>query len=119
MIKQKASDAHDMLLAWKTAYQEVRKKIEQSGRDARWEFDRKKLFERSDHIAQVCKDICGIVQVCTYIHVCSYKYMYIYMYQYMHFIKLNPSMHTCMCIYICTCTHTVHTCTYVQYISNE
>lgn len=57
-----------MLETWKEAYQEVRKKIEQSGRDARWEFDRKRLFERSDHIAQVCKDIHKIAQV----HVCVY-----------------------------------------------
>lgn len=48
---------------WKQAYLDVRKKIEQSGRDARWEFDRKKLFERSDYIAQVCSDIHGIAQV--------------------------------------------------------
>ena len=48
---------------WKQAYLDVRKKIEQSGRDARWEFDRKKLFERSDYIAQVCSDIYDIAQV--------------------------------------------------------
>ena len=56
-----------MLETWKNSYLEVRKKIEQSGRDARWEFDRKRLFERSDHIAQVCMDIHKIAQVHTYV----------------------------------------------------
>lgn len=62
-IKHKASEARRMLDTWKQAYLDVRKKIEQSGRDARWEFDRKKLFERSDHITQVCGDIHDVVQV--------------------------------------------------------
>ena len=62
-IKQLASDACFMLKTWKESYHETRKKIEQSGRDARWEFDRKRLFERSDHIAVVCQDIHDIAQV--------------------------------------------------------
>ncbi len=48
---------------WKQSYLDVRKRIEQSGRDARWEFDRKILFERSDHIAQVCSDIFLVAKV--------------------------------------------------------
>ena len=62
-IKEKSSEAYQMLDTWKQSYLEMRKKIEQSGRDARWEFDRKKLFERSDHISNVCKDIYKIAQV--------------------------------------------------------
>ena len=62
-IKHKASEARRMLDTWKQAYLDVRKKIEQSGRDARWEFDRKKLFERSDYITQICSDIHDVVQV--------------------------------------------------------
>ncbi len=52
-----------MLDTWKQSYLDVRKKIEQSGRDARWEFDRKKLFERTDHIAGICSDIHDVAQV--------------------------------------------------------
>ena len=62
-IKEKSSEARHMLESWKRCYQEVRDKIEHSGRDARWEFDRKRLFDRSDHIAQVCRDIHNIAQV--------------------------------------------------------
>ena len=63
-IKRQTSDAKASLDLWKQAYLDVRRKIEQSGRDARWEFDRKKLFERSDYIGQICSDIHGIAQVC-------------------------------------------------------
>ena len=62
-IKAKACDTQKMLDTWKQAYLDVRKKIEQSGRDVRWEFDRKKLFERSDYISQVCSDIHDVAQV--------------------------------------------------------
>ncbi len=48
---------------WKQSYLEVRKKIEQSGRDTRWEFDRKKMFERSSYLAHVCSDIHDVAQV--------------------------------------------------------
>jgi len=65
-IKHKASEAQKMLETWKQAYLDVRKKIEQSGRDARWEFDQKKLFERSDYIIQICSDIHDVVQVILY-----------------------------------------------------
>ena len=62
-IKLKSSEAKATLDTWKQSYLDVRKKIEQSGRDARWEFDRKKLFERSDYIAQICSDIHNVAQV--------------------------------------------------------
>ena len=48
---------------WKESYIDVRAKIEASGRDARWEFDRKRLFERTDYMAKICEDIHEIAQV--------------------------------------------------------
>ena len=62
-IKLRASEAKRCLEIWKQSYLDVRKRIEQSGRDARWEFDRRRLFERSDHITQICTDIYNIAQV--------------------------------------------------------
>ena len=62
-IKESASSALKMLELWKQAYLDVRKRIEQSGRDARWEFDRRRLFDRSDYIAQICSDIHNVAQV--------------------------------------------------------
>ena len=72
-IKATALEAKLTMETWQQSYLDVRKKIEQSGRDARWEFDRKKLFERSDYIAQVCTDIHDIAQV-----QCMFNSPYIY-----------------------------------------
>ena len=60
----KASESNKFLDTWKQSYLDMRKKIELSGRDTRWEFDRKKLFERSDYLSQLCNDIYDIAQVC-------------------------------------------------------
>ena len=52
-----------MLELWKESYFDVRAKIEASGRDARWEFDRKRLFERTDYMANICNDLYKVAQV--------------------------------------------------------
>lgn len=62
-IKKKAQDAKESLVMWKQTYFEVRARIEASGRDARWEFDRKRLFERTDYMSKICEDINDIAQV--------------------------------------------------------
>jgi len=62
-VKRKVSDAKKMLDLWKSSYLETRAKIEASGRDSRWEFDRKKLFEKTDHMATVCEDLYHTAQV--------------------------------------------------------
>lgn len=41
----------------------MREKIEQSGRDQRWEFDRKKLFEQTNYMALRCADLYEIAEV--------------------------------------------------------
>ena len=62
-VKKKTLEAQNMLELWKSAYLEVRAKIEASGRDSRWEFDRKKLFDRTTYMANICKDLYNIAQV--------------------------------------------------------
>lgn len=62
-VKVKTSEAKRMLEVWKEQYFEVRAKIEASGRDQRWEFDRKKLFERTDHMAVICQNLYDVAQV--------------------------------------------------------
>ena len=42
---------------------DVREQIEKSNRDPRWEFDKKKLFEQTDYIANICADLYKIAQV--------------------------------------------------------
>ncbi|XP_042636525.1 dynein axonemal heavy chain 10 [Orycteropus afer afer] len=61
--QHKTLEAKDTLMLWKKAYFDVRGKIEASGREARWEFDRKRLFERTDYMATICQDLCDVLQV--------------------------------------------------------
>ncbi len=62
-VKRKTMEAKRMLDLWKDSYFEVRAKIEASGRDSRWEFDRMKLFERTDYMASICDDLHNVAQV--------------------------------------------------------
>jgi dynein heavy chain len=49
-----------MLTQWKDSYFKVRAKIEASGRDSRWEFDRRKLFDKTEHQALICNELIKI-----------------------------------------------------------
>uniref|UniRef100_A0AAY4CET6 Dynein heavy chain tail domain-containing protein n=1 Tax=Denticeps clupeoides TaxID=299321 RepID=A0AAY4CET6_9TELE len=60
--KAKTLDGKKVLDLWKTSYFEMRAKIEASGQDSRWEFDRKKLFEKTDYMATICQDLYDILQ---------------------------------------------------------
>jgi dynein heavy chain len=51
------------LLYLQQTYFQIREKIEQSGRDQRWEFDRKKLFEQTNYMAFRCADLYEIAEV--------------------------------------------------------
>ncbi|KAM9056172.1 dynein axonemal heavy chain 10 isoform 4-T4 [Megaptera novaeangliae] len=61
--QHKTLEARNTLNTWKKAYFDIRAKIEASGREARWEFDRKRLFERTDYMATVCQDLYDVLQV--------------------------------------------------------
>lgn len=65
MAKAKMVDAKRTLEMWKASYFDIRAKIEASGRDARWEFDRKRLFEKTDYMASICQDLYDVLQVTT------------------------------------------------------
>lgn len=56
-------DAKHVLDLWKSSYFKVRAEIEEAGRDPRWEFDRKRLFEKSDYMASICQDLYNVLQV--------------------------------------------------------
>ncbi|XP_035829687.1 dynein heavy chain 10, axonemal isoform X2 [Aplysia californica] len=62
-IKARTAEAKKMLSTWKDTYRDVRAKIEASGRDQRWEFDRKRLFERTDYMSGICQNLYDIAQV--------------------------------------------------------
>lgn len=63
VAKAKAQDGKQVLDQWRASYFEVRSWIEKSDRDPRWEFDRKKLFEKTDYMALICQDFYNILQV--------------------------------------------------------
>jgi hypothetical protein len=46
----------------------VREKIEQSGTDHRWEFDRKRLFEQSNYMARICENLSEVATVLDQFH---------------------------------------------------
>lgn len=62
-IQKMCTEARKMLQQWRDSYFQVRAKIESSGRDSRWEFDRRKLFDKTDHQAMMCNEIIKISTV--------------------------------------------------------
>ncbi|CAL8247788.1 unnamed protein product [Merluccius merluccius] len=63
VAKAKVQDGKMVLDQWKECYFEVRAKIETSARDSRWEFDRKRLFEKTDYMAIICQDLYNVLQI--------------------------------------------------------
>ncbi|KFZ50045.1 Dynein heavy chain 10, axonemal, partial [Podiceps cristatus] len=61
--KKKIAEAKSTLEQWKKCYFAVRAQIEASGREQHWEFDRKRLFEKTDYMTSVCQDLYDILQV--------------------------------------------------------
>nr|WAW84832.1 axonemal dynein heavy chain 10 [Halisarca dujardinii] len=68
VIKEKTMEAKRITEVWKKAYLDVRAKIEASERDARWEFDRRRLFEQTDYSGSICQDIHNVVQTVEEFH---------------------------------------------------
>jgi dynein heavy chain len=59
------TEAIKMLRTWKDAYYDTRLKIEKSGKEQKWEFDKNKLFKETDYIAAVASDLFDMAQVYT------------------------------------------------------
>ncbi|XP_057687718.1 dynein axonemal heavy chain 10-like isoform X2 [Corythoichthys intestinalis] len=62
VAKSKVDDAKQVLELWKSSYFEVRAEIEQAGTGKRWEFDTRKLFEKTDYMAAICQDLSCVLQ---------------------------------------------------------
>ena len=52
--------AKSVLEAWFSNYMEVREKIEKSGTDHRWEFDKRRLFDKTRYMAKICDNLFSI-----------------------------------------------------------
>ncbi len=55
-------EAKDVLTQWSENYFRMRKRIEDSGSDHRWEFDRKALFSKTDYMSEICGNILEIIE---------------------------------------------------------
>eukprot|EP01040_Poterioochromonas_malhamensis_P005875 gene5875-6317_t len=55
-------EAKDVLTSWSENYFRMRKRIEDSGSDHRWEFDRKALFSKTDYMSEICANILEIIE---------------------------------------------------------
>ena len=51
------SSGKEALDKWKETYLKTREKIEEPGTDHRWEFDRNKLFKKTEYMSKICKDL--------------------------------------------------------------
>jgi len=68
LAKATISEAKNVLDSWQTVYMDVRQRIEESGTDHRWEFDRKRLFEHTSYMARVCGDLHEVAIVLDQFH---------------------------------------------------
>jgi dynein heavy chain len=59
----KIKEAQDVLTSWYTEYNKTKEAIFESGRDNRWEFSKKMLFDRTDYMAKRCEDLFEVAQV--------------------------------------------------------
>ena len=60
--KRLLQESKDVLNQWSDNYFRMRKRIEDSGSDHRWEFDRKALFGNTDYMSGVCGNLLEIIE---------------------------------------------------------
>ncbi|CAM9103575.1 unnamed protein product [Discosporangium mesarthrocarpum] len=68
VAKLMITEARKVLESWHATYMDVRHRIEESGTDHRWEFDRKRLFEQTNYMARVCGDLLEVATVLDQFH---------------------------------------------------
>uniref|UniRef100_A0A0G4IFQ9 AAA+ ATPase domain-containing protein n=1 Tax=Chromera velia CCMP2878 TaxID=1169474 RepID=A0A0G4IFQ9_9ALVE len=61
-VKEDVANARALLDSWGSTYQAVRQELEESATD-KWEFSRKELFTRSEHMSSVCTKLMEITDV--------------------------------------------------------
>jgi len=51
-----------VLDCWYSSYMSVRAKIEESGTDRRWEFNRNKLFDQTQYMSKICENLLDVAE---------------------------------------------------------
>jgi dynein heavy chain len=57
------NEARTVLLEWEKCYLRVRLRIEKDEGDHRWEFDRKRLFDKTSYMAKICNHLLEVATV--------------------------------------------------------
>ena len=57
------NNGRKLLENWKSIYMNRRAEIEASGREYRWEFDKKRLFAKSDYMISICNDMENLISI--------------------------------------------------------
>lgn len=79
-----------LLQSWKRSYMETRAFIEESGVGSRWEFDKKILFGRVDHVTRISQDVSDIAKVT----LCSLMLpSHVHFYVAWHLLSLQRNIH--------------------------
>ena len=60
--KRLVIEARAVLTQWSENYFRMRKRIEDSGSDHRWEFERKALFGKTDYMSEICANVLEILE---------------------------------------------------------
>jgi dynein heavy chain len=65
---QTTQEAKKVLQMWHKTYVDERFKIEDSGAEKRWEFDKRRLFEQTNYMAKICTDLSEVATVLEQFH---------------------------------------------------
>ena len=62
-MQQIVRDCKYLLQSWRISYMKVRSCIEEGAGVRRWEFERGRLFDETDYMADICSELLGILNV--------------------------------------------------------
>eukprot|EP00727_Mastigamoeba_balamuthi_P006867 m51a1_g2800 putative dynein heavy chain axonemal (4501) ;mRNA; f:77561-92205 len=61
--RARIGEAKSLLQKWKQSYMDVRAKVEEDDPELHWEFDRRRLFEQTDYMADICANLADVAEV--------------------------------------------------------
>ena len=72
-----SKEAQSLLTGWDESFQKTRRAIEESGREARWEFSVQKQFSQVHHASKVCTDIAEVANILSQFQCCKFSTKYL------------------------------------------
>lgn len=65
-----SKESQSLLTGWDESFRKTRRAIEESGREARWEFSVQKQFSQVHHASKVCSDIAEVANILSQLQHC-------------------------------------------------